>query len=153
MKKLISLFLSLSVILLACAGCYTVDRHAPDRAAPELVAPSPAAEPDPDPEPETAPAPETEPETAPETVPETEPETEPETVPETVPETEPAPTRAADPKPPVEYVLNTSSKKIHKPTCRDVGKIADKNYKTTTEPAACLASGYTNCGHCGGYTP
>ena len=145
MKKLLSL--SLSVILLVCAGCYSVDRHAPDRAAPELVARSPAAEPDPEPEPETAPAPENVPEADPETEPEPNPP------PETDPETEPAPTRVADPEPHVEYVLNTSSKKIHKPTCKDVSKIADKNYKTTTDPAACLASGYTNCGHCGGYTP
>lgn len=50
----------------------------------------------------------------------------------------------------VEYVLNTSSKKIHKPTCKDVPKIKPENYSTTETPDEYLAKGYTNCGHCGG---
>ena len=50
----------------------------------------------------------------------------------------------------VEYILNTSSKKIHKPTCNDVKKIKPENYSTTTEADYYLSNGYTNCGHCGG---
>ena len=47
------------------------------------------------------------------------------------------------------YVLNTSTKKIHYPTCRDVKKIAPKNYDTTNESVAELENrGYSPCGHC-----
>lgn len=48
----------------------------------------------------------------------------------------------------VEYVLNTSSKKIHKPTCNDVKKIKPENYSTTTDIDSYLSQGYTKCGHC-----
>ena len=49
-----------------------------------------------------------------------------------------------------EYVLNTSTKKIHKPDCNDVSKIKPENYSTTDAPEDYLDDGYTNCGHCGG---
>ena len=47
------------------------------------------------------------------------------------------------------YVLNTSSMKIHYPTCSQVKKIAPHNYATTNESEAeLLAKGYTTCGAC-----
>lgn len=49
-----------------------------------------------------------------------------------------------------QYVLNTSSHKIHKPDCKDVSKIKAENYSTTDDPETWLSWGYTNCGHCGG---
>lgn len=49
-----------------------------------------------------------------------------------------------------QYVLNTSSHKIHKPNCNDVSKIKAENYSTTDDPETWLTWGYTNCGHCGG---
>ena len=49
-----------------------------------------------------------------------------------------------------QYVLNTSSHKIHKPGCGDVEKIKPENYSTTDDPETWLSWGYTNCGHCGG---
>lgn len=150
MKKFLIFSLSLLLCLSGCSAPSTsADTMLVRDSVPEIVpAPAPfifetAPETKPETEPETEPAPETETAPATETAPQT----------ETVPETEPAPTRAADPESPIEYVLNTSSKKIHKTTCKDVAKIADKNYKTTTDPSACLASGYTNCAHCGGYQP
>lgn len=47
------------------------------------------------------------------------------------------------------YVLNTSSMKFHYPSCKDVKKIAEKNYSTfdgTREEA--VVDGYSPCGHC-----
>lgn len=49
----------------------------------------------------------------------------------------------------MEYVLNTSSKKIHYPTCRSVKKIAPKNYSTSNLSIAELEKkGYSKCGIC-----
>lgn len=42
------------------------------------------------------------------------------------------------------YVLNTSTKKYHKPTCSDVDRISSENYATSST----IPSGYTPCGHC-----
>lgn len=47
------------------------------------------------------------------------------------------------------WVLNTSSMKIHCPSCRSVPKIAPKNYSTSSESLDDLkAKGYTTCGIC-----
>lgn len=47
------------------------------------------------------------------------------------------------------YVLNTSTLKIHQPSCRDVEKIAPQNYTTSSLPLTDLyAQGYTTCKHC-----
>lgn len=47
------------------------------------------------------------------------------------------------------FVLNTSSHKIHYPSCRDVPKIAPQNYSTSSQSLDELkAQGYTTCGHC-----
>ena len=47
------------------------------------------------------------------------------------------------------YVLNTGSKKIHKPTCGSVKSISDANRKETQEPLEeLLEQGYTTCGNC-----
>ena len=49
----------------------------------------------------------------------------------------------------VKYVLNTSSKKIHDPTCRTVPKITPQNYATSNESIEALeAQEYTRCGVC-----
>ena len=47
-----------------------------------------------------------------------------------------------------EYVLNTSSKKIHKPDCSDVKKIKPDNFSTATDLTEYLEKGYTYCKHC-----
>ena len=47
------------------------------------------------------------------------------------------------------YVLNTSSKKIHHPSCSSVPKIAPQNYATSSESIGDLqAKGYSTCGRC-----
>lgn len=66
------------------------------------------------------------------------------------PEPEPEPVQTWTPAVTVTYVLNTNSKKIHKPDCNDVAKIKPENYATTDDPETWLSWGYTNCGHCGG---
>ena len=47
------------------------------------------------------------------------------------------------------YVLNTSSKKIHHPSCRSVPKIAPENYSTSNQSVDELVNqGYSTCGIC-----
>lgn len=47
------------------------------------------------------------------------------------------------------WVLNTSSKKIHHPSCKSVKKIAPQNYSTSSESLDVLLSkGYDTCGNC-----
>lgn len=47
------------------------------------------------------------------------------------------------------YVLNTSTKKIHRPNCKSAKKIAAENYDTTDKSIDELqAEGYTTCGNC-----
>lgn len=48
-----------------------------------------------------------------------------------------------------EYILNTSSKKIHYPSCSSVSKMKEKNKKATSESKDSLISqGYSPCGNC-----
>ena len=48
-----------------------------------------------------------------------------------------------------QYVLNTSSRKFHRPSCRDVPKISPANYSTTNRSRSDLiSSGWSACGHC-----
>ena len=48
-----------------------------------------------------------------------------------------------------EYILNTSSKKIHLPSCSQVDSISDKNKKSTNESFSSLTSqGYSACKVC-----
>lgn len=48
-----------------------------------------------------------------------------------------------------QWVLNTKSKKIHYPTCRDVPRISPDNYAVSNQSErALLDQGYTTCGHC-----
>ena len=47
------------------------------------------------------------------------------------------------------YVLNTSTMKIHIPSCDDVKKINPENYAASSSSLEELkAQGYTTCGHC-----
>lgn len=46
------------------------------------------------------------------------------------------------------YVLNTSTMKVHKSTCRDVDKIAVENYAECNDLQWALNNGYDPCGHC-----
>lgn len=47
------------------------------------------------------------------------------------------------------YILNTSTKKIHKTTCSFAKKIAEKNRAESSLSVASLeGQGYTTCGHC-----
>ncbi len=47
------------------------------------------------------------------------------------------------------YVLNTNTKKFHYPSCKDVKKIKEKNYATSTSSRDdIVAQGYSPCGHC-----
>lgn len=48
-----------------------------------------------------------------------------------------------------EYILNTSTKKIHYPDCNSVKQMKEKNKKTTTESRdSLIAQGYSPCGNC-----
>lgn len=48
-----------------------------------------------------------------------------------------------------EFVLNTSTRKIHHPGCKDVPKINPENYEPSSSSLEELeAQGYTKCGHC-----
>ncbi len=48
-----------------------------------------------------------------------------------------------------QYVLNTSSGKFHRPSCRDVPKISPANYSTSNRSRSDLISGgWDPCGHC-----
>ena len=48
-----------------------------------------------------------------------------------------------------EYILNTSTKKIHYPDCNSVKQMKDKNKKSTTQSRDSLISqGYSPCGNC-----
>lgn len=47
------------------------------------------------------------------------------------------------------YVLNTSTKKFHYPSCNDVKKIKRENYETSNKSRdSIVSSGYSPCGHC-----
>ena len=47
------------------------------------------------------------------------------------------------------YVLNTSTKKFHYPTCGSAGRIATKNYAESNESRdSLIAQGYSPCGNC-----
>lgn len=58
------------------------------------------------------------------------------------------------PKTPLEaqqepFILNTSTHKFHRPTCRDVDKIAAENRSNVYDSRSnVIAQGYTPCGHC-----
>lgn len=61
----------------------------------------------------------------------------------------PAPTHAGTAKPSTTYILNTSTKKIHRTTCAYAKKIAEKNYREFTGSIQTLLDqGYSKCGHC-----
>lgn len=48
-----------------------------------------------------------------------------------------------------EYILNTSSQKIHYPNCKSDSQMKEKNKKATSESKdALLAQGYTPCKNC-----
>jgi DNA-entry nuclease len=59
-------------------------------------------------------------------------------------------TKAEDDVNASQFVLNTSSKKIHKPTCSSAEKMSEKNKKTVsgTEISSYLNNGYEYCGNC-----
>ncbi len=46
------------------------------------------------------------------------------------------------------YVLNTSSKKIHRSDCRYADSIKPENYAATDDYEKALSEGYTPCGTC-----
>ena len=46
------------------------------------------------------------------------------------------------------YVLNTKSKKFHKPSCSDVAKMSPNNYATANDRNDIINQGYEPCGHC-----
>lgn len=46
------------------------------------------------------------------------------------------------------YVLNTSTKKFHRPSCSDVKKINPENYSTISSRSDAISSGYSPCGRC-----
>ena len=116
-----------------------IETEAPATAAPET---DPGTEPPTEAETEAVTEAAAEPSAQPE---ETVGETQGEAQPETQEETEaPAPTEASR-----EYVLNTNTKKFHKPSCGSVKRIKEKNredyYGSRSE---LLARGYEPCGKC-----
>ena len=55
----------------------------------------------------------------------------------------------SDKSEPVTYIVNTSSKKFHKPTCSSASKISDKNKaEITATREEMIADGYSPCGTC-----
>lgn len=131
-------------------------------------APTPEFVPEPTPEsiPEPAPTPEPSEAPNPESVPEPTPESIPEPAPTLAPVQEPA-TETPPPssggggsnfdtydnpeqqKTEATWVINTSSMKIHYPSCSDVKKIAPQNYSTSNlTESELIAQGYTTCGRC-----
>ena len=77
----------------------------------------------------------------------TESTTEPTTVPTTEATTEPE--TEAPTEPVFTYILNTNTKKFHKPTCSSVHDIKDKNKKEiTTTREDVISRGYDPCGRC-----
>ena len=46
------------------------------------------------------------------------------------------------------YILNTSSKKIHLPSCSSAKDILPGNEDSTTDLDAAIAAGYSPCGRC-----
>lgn len=70
------------------------------------------------------------------------------------PKTDPQPQVVVDPITPEHtegytYVLNTSTKKIHKMSCASVKRIKPENYATTTDYEGAIADGYVQCKNCG----
>lgn len=63
-----------------------------------------------------------------------------------------APRATATPKPASSfntYILNTSTKKFHKPSCGSVKQMLDKNKQTYNGPRASVINmGYSPCGKC-----
>ena len=56
----------------------------------------------------------------------------------------PAPTPAVN-----TYILNTSTKKFHRPSCASVKQMAEKNMRTFTGPrSSVIDMGYTPCARC-----
>lgn len=130
--------------------------------APEFV-PEPTLEPIPEPaptlEPSKAPTPESVPEPTPEPI--LEPAPTPAPVQEPATETPPPSSSGGggsnfdtydnpeQQKTEATWVLNTSSMKIHYPSCSDVKKIAPQNYSTSNlTESELIAQGYTTCGRC-----
>lgn len=68
----------------------------------------------------------------------------------TPPATTPPPISSSKPQTTM-YVLNTKRKVVHVPSCRDVDKIADENYSTTSDIGWAKSNGYKSCGHCNPY--
>lgn len=67
------------------------------------------------------------------------------------PTAKPTPTAKPDPtpEPAREYVLNTSSKKFHKPTCSSVEDIKPENKELVEcTRAELIEQGYDSCGRC-----
>lgn len=63
-----------------------------------------------------------------------------------------APKKRATPAPTASvntYILNTSTKKFHRPSCASVKQMAEKNMRTFTGPrSSVIDMGYTPCARC-----
>lgn len=105
-------------------------------------------QPEPAPEPEASESPE--PEVTEAVVPPDEPEVPPSPEPSTDAEPEPSQTDAAEPETvTADYVLNTNSKKFHKPSCSGVKRMKEENKSSFTGTRdEVIAKGYTPCGTC-----
>lgn len=54
-----------------------------------------------------------------------------------------------DAPPEITYVLNTNSRRFHKPSCRSVEQMKPENYQeTSASREEVLEMGYTPCGNC-----
>lgn len=136
-----------------------VSKQSPDLETPKpTIAPTPTISPtstptpEPTPSPTPAPTPAPTPDPTPEPTPSPEPTPQPERSPsssggngsnfDTYDNPEQQQTEAA-------WVLNTSSMKIHYPSCNEVKKIAPQNYSTSNLTVSeLIAQGYTTCGRC-----
>ena len=144
MKRI--LLLLLAVVLLLCAGCGGKTTEVTISPAPRVTA-APAPSPTPKPTETPAPMPESTPELLPLAV-----EDEAAEAPDralTAEEVEPTPEPTPTPAQAFDYVLNTNTKKIHRPTCASVGDILPKNRQDVTGTLEeFVAQGYDPCKRC-----
>lgn len=119
------LFIPVLLLLVLLFGCS--DEHIPSRDLSPAPPPEPAIEMD-----SPTPAPPAEIQEQPEEVPPEEPQELPEEDSEEI-----------------TYVLNTNTRKFHKPTCRSVQDISPKNYLETSKPREqVISDGYKPCKNC-----
>ena len=146
MKRFLAGVLAAALLLAGCSGYELPERGAQTEQATELLTQAPTETPTETPTEALTEAPTEAPTDAPAELP-TEPPVEPQTdAPE---QTEPEEPTQEPTEPGKDYVLNTSTKKFHKPGCSSVKQMKEKNRRDYHGSRAELVEqGYTPCGKC-----